>query len=128
MLLNELMRDTLLRNTSSFIGPDLMCPWCDKFIVVETLNRQVKIYTIYICDTQSTQILQKQDGHFGTWCMWCARSFFIVYKNLLAKFIQGFPYWEDGGVPAPTKNLLIHPLPTKFLILPTKSQFNLIKK
>ena len=59
--------------------------------------------------------------------MWCARSFFIVYKNLLARFVQGFPYWEDGGVPPPTKNLLIHPLPTKFLFPPTESQFNLIK-
>ena len=59
--------------------------------------------------------------------MWCAQSFFIVYKNLLARFVQGFPYWEDGGVPPPTKNLLIHPLPTKFLFPPTESQFNLIK-
>ena len=59
--------------------------------------------------------------------MWCARSFFIIYKNLLAKFTQGFPYWVNGGVPPPTKNLLIHPLPTKFLFPPTKSQFNLIK-
>ena len=56
--------------------------------------------------------------------MWCARSFFIVYKNLLAKFIQGFPYWVDGGV----RFSLIHPLPTKFLFSLTKSQFNLIKK
>ena len=60
--------------------------------------------------------------------MWCAWSFFIVYKNLLARFIQDFPYWRDGGVPQSTKNLLIHPLPTKFLFPPTKSQFNLIKK
>ena len=59
--------------------------------------------------------------------MWCGWSFFIVYKNLLARFVQGFPYWEDGGVPPPTKNLLIHPLPTKFLFPPTESQFNLIK-
>ena len=82
--------------------------------------RQLKIYTL--------QILQKYDGLFGAWCMWRARSFFIVYKNLLAKFIQGFPYWGDGGVPPPTKNLLIHPLPTKFLFPPTKSQVNPIKK
>ena len=59
--------------------------------------------------------------------MWCARNFFIVYKTLLPRFVQGFPYWEDGGVPPPTKNLLIHPLPTKFLFPPTESQFNLIK-
>ena len=86
-----LMRDTLLRDTSSIIGPDQTYLWCDKFIVLQTLNRQVKIYTIYICDTQSAQILQMKDGHFGTWCMWYARSFFIVYKSLLAKFKQGFP-------------------------------------
>ena len=55
-------------------------------------------------------------------------SSLYIYKNLLAKFIQGFPYWGDGGVPPLTKNLLIHLLPTKFLFPPTKSQFNLIKK
>ena len=66
-------------------------------------------------------------GHFDTWCMWSAQSFFIVYKNLLARFVQAFPYWEDGGVPPPIKNLLIHPLPTKFLFPPTDSQFNLTK-
>ena len=35
--------------------------WPDflKFIVLQTLNRQVNIYTIYICDTRSAQILQK---------------------------------------------------------------------
>ena len=54
-----LMRDTLLRDTSSIIGPDETCSWCDEFIVLQTLNRQVKLYTIYICDTQSGQILQK---------------------------------------------------------------------
>ena len=47
---------------------------------------------IYICHPESAKILQKEDGHF----VWCARSFFIVYKNLLAKFIQGFPYWRGG--------------------------------
>ena len=104
-----------------------MCSWCHKFIVVQTLNRQVKIHTIYILDTQSAQILQKLDGHFGTWCMSSARSFLIVYKNLLARFVQGVLYWENGGVPPPTKSLLIHPLPTKFLFPPTESQFNLIK-
>ena len=51
-----------------------------------------------------------------------------LYKNMLAKFIQGFPYWWDGGVPPPIKNLLIHPLPTKFLFPPRKTQFNPIKK
>ena len=60
--------------------------------------------------------------------MWCAQSFLIVYKNLLAKFTQGFPYWGDGEVPPPTKNLLIQPLPTRFLFPPTKSQVNPIKK
>ena len=44
------------------------------------------------------------------------------------KVYTGFSYWGDGGVPPQTKNLLIHPLPTKFLFPPTKSQFNLIKK
>ena len=60
--------------------------------------------------------------------MWCARSFFIVYKNLLAKFIQGLPYWGYEEVPPRTKNLLNYPIPTKFLFPPTKSQFNPIKK
>ena len=83
------------------------------------------LYAIYIGHTESAKILHKEDGHFGTWCVWCARSFFIVCKSLLAKFIQGFPYWgEDGGVLPPTKNLHIPPLPTKFLCSPTKSQFN----
>ena len=112
-----LMRDTLLRDTTAIIGPDETCSWCDKFILLQRLNRQVKIYTIYICDTYSAQIF-----HFGTWCMWCARSFFIVYKSLLAKFIQDFLCWENEGVPPRTTNLLIHPVPTKFLFAPTKSQ------
>ena len=30
--------------------------------------------------------------------MWCARSFFIVYENLLVRFVQDFLYWGDGGV------------------------------
>ena len=52
--------------------------------------------------------------------MWCARSFFIVYKNLFAKFIQSFPYWGDGGLPTATKHLLIHPSPPNFCFLPPK--------
>ena len=60
--------------------------------------------------------------------VWDVHGAFSLYKNLLAKFIQDFPYWRDGGVPQPTKNLLIHPLHTKFLFPPTKSQFNPIKK
>ena len=28
-----------------------ICSWRDKFIILQTLNRQAKIYTIYICDT-----------------------------------------------------------------------------
>ena len=55
-------------------------------------------------------------------------SVLYIYKNLLARFVQGFLYWEDGGAPPSTKNLLIHPLHTKFLFPPTESQFNLIKK
>ena len=76
-----------------------------------------------------THKILKYEVRWPLWnMMYCAWSFFIVYKNLLAKFIQGFPYWGDGGVPPPTKNLLIHPLPTKFLFPPNKSQFNPIKK
>ena len=81
------------------------------------------MYTIYICDTQSAQILQKLHGHFGTWCMWCVRSFFILYKNLLAKFMQGFPYWGMGESSLQQKICSF-----KFLFPPTKSQFKLIKK
>ena len=84
-------------------------------------------YIPYISDTQSAQVLQKQDDHFGTWCMWCAWRFFIVFKNLLATFIQGFPHWGSRGVVPPTKDLLIQPLPTKFLFPTTKSQFNPIE-
>ena len=62
------------------VGPDKT--WHDKFILLRTLKRQVKIYTIYICDTQSAQ---KYDGHFDT-CMWCTWSFFIVNKKPIAKF------------------------------------------
>ena len=51
-----------------------------------------------------------------------------LYKKPVGKFIQSFPYWEDGEVPPPTKNLLIHCLPTKLLFPPTKSQVNPIKK
>ena len=42
-------------------------------------------------------------------------SLLYIYKNLPARFVLGLPYLEDGGVLPPIKNLLIHPLPTKFL-------------
>ena len=29
-----------------------------------------------------------EDGHLGTWYMWCTGSFFIVNKSLLAKFFH----------------------------------------
>ena len=38
-----LMRDTLLRDTSSIIGPDETGSCYDKFIVLQTMNRQLKI-------------------------------------------------------------------------------------
>ena len=110
-----------------YVVPDWT--WHDKFILLWTLNRQVKIYTIYICDTQSAQ---KKDGHIGS-CIWCTWSFVIVIKNLLAKFfhiciciiyiyiyIQGFPYWGRWGKsPPPAKNLLIPPSKCQFN--PTKN-------
>ena len=43
--------------------------------------------------------------------MWCAWNFFIVYKNLLAKFMQGFPYWGMGGQP---KICSFNPSPPNF--------------
>ena len=55
-------------------------------------------------------------------------SSLYISKNLLAKFMQGFPFLGDGGVPPLTKNLLIHPLLTKLFFPPTKSQINIIKK
>ena len=66
--------------------------------------------------------------------MWCTGSFFTVYKNLLAKLYiciyiyLVFPTGGMVGIPLPVKNLLILPLPTKFLFPPTKNQFNPIKK
>ena len=46
--------ETVSRDTSPIIGPDET--WCDKFIVLRTLNRQAKIYiyiyTPYISGTQ----------------------------------------------------------------------------
>ena len=58
----------------------------------------------------------------------------FVYKNLLAKLYTClyiylvFPTGGMVGIPLPAKNLLILPLPTKFLFPPAKSQFNPIKK
>ena len=63
----------------------------------------ISMIHIYIHNKQNAQISQKQDGYntcnhcliitkmalwqlMGIWCMWCTVSFFIVYKNLLAKF------------------------------------------
>ena len=85
-----------------------MCSWCDKFIVLQTLNRQVKTYTTYICGTKCSKCSNLAEVRWPLWytLVWCPRSFFIVYKNLLANVIQGFPYWGDGGVPPTTKNLL----------------------
>ena len=56
-------------------------------------------------------------GAFSLYIKTCWQSLYTVFLN--------------GGIgepPPPTKNLLIHPLPTKFLSPPTKSQFNLIKQ
>ena len=96
------------------------------YCITNTEQTSENIY--HICLWHSNCSNLAEDGHFGTWCMWCAWSFFIVYKNLLAKFIHVFPFWGDGEVLPPSKHLLIHPLPTKFLFPPTKSQFNPIKK
>ena len=54
-----------------------------------------------------------------------ASSWYI--KNCWQSLYRVFSTGGDGGVPSPTKNLLIHPLPTKFVFPPTKSQFNQIK-
>ena len=44
------MRDTLLRDTSFIIGPDQICSWCNKFIVLQTLTDKWK-YIPYISVT-----------------------------------------------------------------------------
>ena len=55
------------------------------------------------------------------------RASSLYIKTCWQSLYRGFP---TGGIeesPTPTKNLLTHPLPTKFLFPPTKSQFNPIK-
>ena len=53
----------------------------------------------------------------------------LYVKTCLQSLYRVFPTGGggDGEVPPRTKNLLIHPLPIKFLFPPTKSQFNPIK-
>ena len=88
------MRDT----SSSIIGPGLnmfMMWWI--CCITNTEQTSENMYLIHLWHTKCSTLAEVR-WPFGTWCMWCVRSFFIVYKNLLAKFIQGFPYWGDGGV------------------------------
>ena len=100
-------------------------------INLQTLNRQVKLYNIYHISV-THKVLKSCRSKMATLehdvCDVHGASVLHIYKNLLARFVQGFPYLEDGGVPPPTKNLLIDPLHTKFLFPHTESQFNLIKK
>ena len=49
-----------------------------------------------------------------------------IYK-LVGKVYIGFSLLGGWGSHPTNHNLLIHPLPTKFLFCPTKSQFNRIK-
>ena len=52
----------------------------------------MKIYTIYICDTQSAQILHEVRWPL-CYMMYVKCMELFLHKNLLAKFIQGCPYW-----------------------------------
>ena len=48
--------------------------------------------------------------------MWSARSFFIVYENLLVRFVQDFLYWGDGGVLSNNKKFGHLPTPHQIYI------------
>ena len=51
--------------------------------------------------THVTKMALWQLKHLGTWCMCCIVSFFIVYKNLLAKFsyvYAGVILETDGSI------------------------------
>ena len=120
------MRDTLLRDTSSIIGHDSTCSWCDKFIVFQTLNTQCKPYisvthkVLKSCRSKMITLVHDVcdgDGAFSLYRKTCWQSFY-----------RTFPTGRDVEVPPRTKNVLNHPLPTKFWFPPTKSQFNPIKK
>ena len=52
----------------------------------------------------------------------------LYIKTCWKSLYRVFPTVGMGEVPPSTKNFLIHPLPTKILFPPTKSQFNPIKK
>ena len=52
--------------------------------------------------------------------MWYAQSFFIVYKNLLANFIQNFPTDGMGESPHQPKICSFSPSPPNFYSLPPK--------
>ena len=46
----------------------------------------------------------------------------LYIKTCWQSLYMVFPTGEGWGSPPPTKNLLIHPLPTKFLFPPTKNK------
>ena len=83
--------------------------WIDKWKYILYISVRHKV----LKSCRSAQILH---GHFGTWYIWCTRSFFMVYKNLLAKVMQSFHCWVDGE----SQICSLTPSPSNFYSLPPK--------
>ena len=95
--------------------------------VVQILNREVEIYTRYICDTQVLKSCRSNMATLGHDVCNVHGASSLYKKTCWQGLDRVFPIGGMGKSPPPTKNLLISPLPTTFLFPPTEGQFNLIK-
>ena len=67
-ILMRLFREILLPSLGLIKHLNMfMMLWCVKFILLWTLNRQVKIYTIYICISVTHKVLKSCRSKMATW-------------------------------------------------------------
>ena len=95
-----------------------MCAWCDKFIVVQTLNRQVKIYTIYISVTH--KVLKSCRSKMATLAHDVCdvhRASLLYIKTCWQSLYSVFPTGKMGESPHQQK--FAHSLPPQQIFIPS---------
>ena len=99
-----------------------MCSWCDKFIVVQTLNRQVKLYTIY-----NISVTHKELKSCRRWPLWhmmyvmCTELLYCIYiKTCWQGLYRVFLTWRMGDSPHQQKICSFTPSTPNFYSLTPK--------
>ena len=88
-------------------------------MVVQTLNRQIKIYTIYIYlwHIKCSNLAEVRWPLWHIIYMMCTELLYCIWKPV-GKFAQGFP-WEDGGLPHTNKKFT-HLPPHHHIFIPSR--------